>query len=329
MDTGTHLMYGLSLGGLATLDPAIAAHPYGAAAVLLGTIAGSCAPDLDTLLRLKSNALYIRHHRGLTHSLPAILGWTGLLTPLAASSFPGVPWLHMAFWIGLSVVVHVAADLFNAYGTQAFRPFSKARVSWNTIHLFDPFLFCSHLVAVLLWASGAADPRVAFPVLYALTAAYYVWRALERLRLSRVVPNADPERRPDDRYTLIPTISNARWRVVKRSSDGRFDIGRWERGQLAWEDTLTGEAHPTIEATASLPDVQAFLDAVPAAYVCATVRRHTWGYEVRRQDVRFRYRNQYPFAAVVFVDADGAPLQSYVGWLSADRLEKRLRMTTY
>ncbi len=327
MDTGTHLMYGLGLGGLAMVDPTIASHPYGTAAVLLGTIAGSSAPDLDMLIRLKGNADYIRHHRGLSHSLPAILVWTGLFTLIVALAFRGVPWPHLAFWIGLSVIVHVTADLFNAYGTQAFRPFTEAWVSWNIIHIFDPFIFSSHLLAVLLWVSGAADPRVVFPVLYTLMAAYYAWRTMEHRRLSHAIPRSDPDRRSDDRYTLIPTISSSRWRVVRRSADGRCHIGQWNHGRLEWQDTMMCEEHPAIEATRSLPDVQAFLSVVP--FPCATIKRQSWGYEVRWQDVRYRYRKQYPFAAVVFVDAELSPLQSYVGWLSAERLEKRLRMTTY
>src|SRR5690606_38481709 len=122
-------------------------------------------------------------------------------------------------------------------------------------------------------------------------------------RLSRAIPRSDPDRRPDHRYSLLPTISSSRWRVLRRgSADGCCDIGRWDRGRLDWLDTITCDEHPAIDATKSLPEVQAFLSVVPAP--CATVRRQTWGYEVRWQDVRFHYRGQYPFAAVVFVDTD-------------------------
>ena len=80
MDTGTHLVFGLGLAGLAMTDPVVASNPPLFGAVLAGTIIGSQAPDLDGLLRLKSNALYIRNHRGISHSLPAVLIWTVLIT---------------------------------------------------------------------------------------------------------------------------------------------------------------------------------------------------------------------------------------------------------
>ncbi len=327
MDSGTHLVFGLGLGGLAMIDPVLSSHAYGPVAALLGTVAGANAPDLDTLLRLKSNAAYIRHHRGLSHSVPAVLGWSAIITLALALAFPDIPWWHLGFWVLLSVVVHVFTDLFNAYGTQAYRPFSKKWVRWNIIHIFDPFLFSSHLLAIIMWAAEIADPRVIFPVLYALIAVYYVWRTIVHKRITRKIPLADPKKRKGDRYTAIPTLSPYRWNVVRESEDGLYGIGEWEFGRLQWLDTLRCENHPAAEASKTNPDVQAFLSLTP--FPCASVRLKTWGYEVRWQDIRYRHRRQYPFVAVVLMDFSFAPLQSYVGWLSEERLEKRLRMTTY
>jgi len=75
MDTGTHTVMGVALGGLATLDPAVQQDPVLFNAVFIGTMIGSQAPDLDTVLKLRNNAVYIRNHRGITHSIPAILLW--------------------------------------------------------------------------------------------------------------------------------------------------------------------------------------------------------------------------------------------------------------
>ena len=40
---------------------------------MLATIAGSNIPDIDTVLKLRNNAKYIRNHRGITHSIPAVI----------------------------------------------------------------------------------------------------------------------------------------------------------------------------------------------------------------------------------------------------------------
>ncbi|MFC5405648.1 metal-dependent hydrolase [Cohnella soli] len=327
MDTGTHFVFGLGLGGLAMVDPVIADPTYGPVAVLIGTIAGSNAPDLDGLLRFKSNADYIKNHRGLSHSFPAIVGWAALITALVSLAFRSIPWWHIGMWVLLAVVVHVVVDLFNSYGTQAYRPVSKQWVAWNIIHIFDPFIFAAHLVAILLWISGFAAPQAIFPVLYGLLALYYGWRTLVHRRLSDRIPRLDPERKPGDRYTLLPTLSHHRWNVVRTSSDCTYGMGEWDKGKLKWIDVMKCDDHPAIEASKQHKDVQAFLSVTP--FPCGHVKQQTWGYEVRWVDVRYRYRKQYPFVSVVLMDLNMNPLQSYVGWLSEDRLEKRLRMNTY
>ncbi|TFE24275.1 metal-dependent hydrolase [Cohnella luojiensis] len=327
MDTGTHFMFGLGLGGLAMVDPVITSHTYGPIAILIGTVAGSNAPDLDGLLRFKSNADYIKNHRGLSHSFPAIIGWAALITVLVSLFFREIPWWHIGFWVLLAVVVHVVSDLFNSYGTQAYRPVSRQWVAWNIIHIFDPFIFSTHLVAILLWISGAAAPQVVFPVLYVLLVVYYVWRTLVHRRLSRKIPKQDPHGQPGDSYTLLPTVSLYRWNLVRQSKDCTFGVGEWDHGRLKWIDVMKCDEHPAIEASKKHSDVQAFLSFTP--FPCGYVKPQTWGYEVRWLDVRYRYRRQYPFVAVVLMDLSYAPLQSYVGWLSDERLEKRLRMNTY
>ncbi|RBN40199.1 hypothetical protein DMN50_16405, partial [Priestia megaterium] len=79
MDTGTHIAMGIALGGLATLDPTVSANTATLDAVMIGVMAGSLAPDLDTVLKLRNNAQYIRNHRGITHSIPAVILWPLLI----------------------------------------------------------------------------------------------------------------------------------------------------------------------------------------------------------------------------------------------------------
>ena len=88
LDTGTHFVVGIGLAGLSTIDPSVAGDSHTFTAVLIGTIAASQAPDLDTLYRLKSNADYIRNHRGWSHSLPAIGIWSLAISGILNVIFP-------------------------------------------------------------------------------------------------------------------------------------------------------------------------------------------------------------------------------------------------
>jgi len=327
MDSGTHLAFGLGLAGLAMTDPVLASDPNGPFAALVGTILGSQAPDFDGLLRFKSNADYIRHHRGLSHSLPFVAAWTAAIALLDALLFPTIPWWHLALWILLAVAVHVLADMFNSYGTMALWPFSRKRIRWNVIHIFDPVILALHLAAIVLWASGQADPRALFPVMYGLLILYYGWRTWTHRRVTRLVPRQDAGKKPGDRYTVLPAMPLNHWNVIRESEDGTYAVGEWDRGRLAWIDVLKCDRHPAAEASKRNKDVQALLNLTP--FPCAQVKEKDWGYEVRWADIRYHYRRQYPFVAVVLMDADYKPLQSCVGWLSDERLERRLKMNSY
>src|SRR5699024_12227558 len=102
--------------------------------VLVGTIIGSQAPDFDTILKFKNNATYIRHHRGLTHSIPAIFFWGVLISSIIYMFVPHVSFLHLWAWTFIAEIIHVLVDIFNTYGTQVIRSFSNKWVAHGFIN---------------------------------------------------------------------------------------------------------------------------------------------------------------------------------------------------
>lgn len=326
MDTGTHLVIGLGLAGLAYIDPVVASNPELATAVLIGTVVGQQAPDFDTIMRLKGSAAYIKNHRGISHSISAIAIWTVLITLALQLLFSGLPMLHVGLWVLISVVVHVFSDMFNAYGTQALRPITKKWIAWNIIHIFDPVVFATHVIAILIWSTKLAEPAVIFPLLYSLIIIYYVIRTLQHSKWERRMPSIDKTFVDGERYMLIPTIHYQKWNVVKQKLDNNYALGELRSGWLHWVDTTRSDNHPAIEASRSHPDIQAFLSFTST--VCAEVRHHKWGNEVRFTDVRYRHRKNYPFVAVLLMDHDLNPLDSYVGWMSENGVEKKLGLNS-
>ncbi len=193
MDTGTHLVIGLGLAGLATVDPVVTTSSGVFAAVLLGTVLGSQAPDFDGLTRFGGNATYIRNHRGMSHSLPAIAIWTAAITLLLELIFQGLPILHVAMWVFIAVAFHVFTDLFNTYGTQAFRPFTEKNGFPGTLCISSICSFSRRMWP--LWRSGCSSlpgPRSFFPALYVIIGFYYIWRSLIHYRLEKRLEGAGP-----------------------------------------------------------------------------------------------------------------------------------------
>lgn len=324
MDTATHFVMGLGLAGLSFVDPVVASQPSLAGAVMIATVLASQAPDADTALRLKNNAVYIRNHRGITHSLPFLLLWPALITIVIGPLF-GLTDLqalsHIALWSFIGVAVHVFSDLFNTYGTQAARPFTEKWIAWNIIHIFDPFIFGSHAAAIILWISGIVPPAPLFTILYICVAAYYVWRTVVHARITHHIKNKDMHHDPGDRYIVIPSISPTRWNVVKAKTDGSYNVGVLNGGRLEWFKHAVCSAHPAVEHSKSHPDVQAFLYFT--SYAVAEVEELPSGYIVRWGDVRYLHRKQFPFVAVLAMDSEYHVLNTYVGWLSSEKLDER------
>lgn len=325
LDTGTHVVMGLALGGLATLDPAVSTSTVTASSVFIATLIGSQAPDIDTVLKLKNNAVYIRNHRGITHSIPAVLLWPLIILAVIYPFFPEANLLHLWLWTFIAVFLHVFVDIFNAYGTQALRPFSSKWLALGVINTFDPFIFAFHIIGLVLWALGA-HPGYTFLAIYILLIFYYVYRFLYRRRIY----NSVKEMVPDATEIIVaPTMRFHQWRIAVMN-EHQFFVGRAENHKVRILDQFTRVAEPktpVLEAAKKDKNLSAFLSFSPV---------YRWEldeyddyYEVRFIDLRYRSNGHYPFVAVVQLDLNLKILSSYTGWIySEEKLRKKLDILT-
>lgn len=321
MDTGTHVVMGLALGGLATLDPIVANSAVTTTAVLIGTIVGSQAPDIDTVLKLKDNAVYIRNHRGITHSIPAVLLWPLAIIAVIYPFFPEANVLHLWLWTFIAVFLHVFVDIFNAYGTQALRPFSSKWVALGVINTFDPFIFGLHVVGLLFWGFGF-HAGYTFLTIYGILVAYYIVRFFIQRRVlnevKRLIPDATD-------IIISPTLKFHQWRIAVMNKQ-QFFVGRAHGNIVIILDQFNRVRVPTspvIEAAKKDKNLSAFLSFSPV-YRWEIDEYDTY-YEVRFIDLRYRSKDYYPFVAVVQLDLDLNIMTSYTGWIfSEEKLRKKL-----
>lgn len=321
MDTGTHIVMGVAISGIALADPVIGAHTTTMYAAIGGIMVGSLIPDIDTVLKLRNNAVYIRHHRGITHSVPAVLLWPFILTICLQFIFPSANFLHVWAWTFLAVFLHVFVDIFNAYGTQALRPFSQSWVAIGVINTFDPYIFIAHVLAITIWSFGYS-PLIIFISLYVLTFFYY----LLRFAVKNAVKNAVSHRLPDATEVIIsPTIRFFQWRVVASSAEYHY-VGRAYGRAITIYDRFKRNAIPdSAEFQVALEDsnVKAFIDFSPIYRWEVTQVDDIC--EIRLTDLRYRSNNYYPFVAVAHIDKDLNVINSYTGWIFSDeKLNKKL-----
>lgn len=321
MDTATHLVMGAALGGLATLDPVVATEPMTKYAVMTAAVIGSQAPDIDTILKLRNNAVYIRNHRGATHSIPAVILWPLLITGILALVFPGSDVLHLWLWSQIAVFLHVFVDIFNAYGTQALRPFSSKWIALGVINTFDPFIFSAHVAGLLLWLIGF-HPGYTFLVIYALLIGYYILRfqmqgAIKK-GVQRLIPDAEE-------IIIAPTIRFNLWRIAVKTPT-HFYVARGYRRSVTILDKYKRVRVPENElfkAAQKNDNLAAFLHFSPVYRW--EVAEYDDCYEVKFIDLRYRNNGHYPFVAVVQLDLDYNVIGSYTGWIfSEEKLRKKL-----
>ena len=323
MDTGTHIVMGIALGGLATIDHAVQNDPTLFTAVLAGTVIGSHAPDFDTIFKLRNNATYIRHHRGASHSLPAIILWGFIVSGIIFLFVPEVNFFHLWLWTFIAVCLHVFVDLFNAYGTQAFRPFTSKWIALGFINTFDPYIFGLNVVFIIAWILGA-NPGITWAIIYAVIVLYYIKRYLDkreiREKIKEFYPNAI-------QIVTSPTMKQNYWRVAI-STNNRFYVGTVENGHIEIIDEFEKVPlpdTPVMEAAKKDKNIASFLNFSPV-YRWEITEFETF-IEVRFIDLRYRSKGYYPFVAVVQLDRRLDIISSYTGWIFSEHKLKRKLLT--
>ncbi|MFD2656495.1 metal-dependent hydrolase [Gracilibacillus thailandensis] len=323
MDTGTHITMGIALGGIATLDPVVQQDTTLFTAVMVGTIIGSHAPDFDTVLKLRDNATYIRHHRGITHSIPAVIFWGILISAIIHSFVPEVSFIHLWLWTFLAVFLHVFVDIFNAYGTQAYRPFTKKWVAQGFISTFDPYIFSLHVIGIIAWLLGA-NPGYTWLMIYFIIVLYYIKRYIDKREIVKMIhENFDHV----EQIATSPTIKQNVWRIALTTNQ-HFFVGKVKDGHIEIDDKFYRVPlpdDPVMKFAMKDKNISAFLSFSPIYRW--EINMYDDFTEVRFIDLRYRSEGHYPFVAVVQIDDNMRIMNSYTGWVfSEKKLQDKLNL---
>lgn len=159
MDNVTHGLWGIGIyGAWVTAQPHIVHNPL-STAVFVAAVLGSEAPDTDYVVKLTNGpAAYLKHHRGLSHSLPACFFWSLVIAGGLSIWQPGH--FLLLFTVSLiGVVVHVLLDILTPYGTQALWPFTKHKFKLDVLFTIDPVFFILAGIGIV-WSFHVDRPFV-------------------------------------------------------------------------------------------------------------------------------------------------------------------------
>jgi inner membrane protein len=179
MDTVTH---GLAGWLIARAVPEKDAKKASTAAVVIGSV----LPDADNIASLLGSELYLRVHRGISHSFAGV-AVTSLLVALLLFRFGKWKDLKKLYLLVLlGQISHIALDLLNSYGTQIFQPFSDARVSFDLLFIVDLAFTGIIVLGLLLSRYRPSRARAALVVL----AAYVGFATFLHLRAEDAIREA-------------------------------------------------------------------------------------------------------------------------------------------
>lgn len=323
MDTLTHTLMGGTIVGLAHIDPSIDPVSAGFITTIVGA---SLIPDLDTVLKMKNNAVYIKNHRGLTHSLPfTLIIWPLLLAVLSGLLFD-LPFINMYFWSLFAVSLHVFSDIFNAYGTQALRPFNHTWLQLGIINTIDIPIIIMHVLYFILWFIGF-NPVTLFIILYGVLIIYYISRYTYKrylvTKIKKLLPNEEITR-----VFCLPTLRTKEWRVAVVTTDAYF-VGRTFKGQVVFYDRFDKIGPLEEELFEAVKDDKNFVSFTSFSSIYRYEVEDIQGdiLEVRYIDLRYLKDGHYPFVCIMHLDKENYDVQSsYTGWVySESKLQQKLR----
>lgn len=324
MDNITHALHGLALYALAMTDPTIAHDPAAQSAVIWATALGSQAPDFDFVIRLvRGEVAYLRHHRGLTHSIPAWVVWPTLFAVLLNLMLPGHFWL-IWWWSFLGVLVHVGMDLLTTYGTVAFWPLSGKRVGWDVLMIVDVVLWACGAFGIYLWSQGNSPQLVLLAaggpaVLYLLVRIGIQLRLRNRVRQSFLGQTLH-------RISVIPFVGLLRWNLVAEVDDG-FHVGtaHLKKGIHVERTFHKGRYPDRVPQLLRLAEEQSDIYRTFkwfARHLHLEVHDLEDGnVRIDMADLAYRMRDRLAFTAHVVLDAQGRLVQEYLG-------DKRIKKPT-
>ncbi|MGE7272244.1 metal-dependent hydrolase [Brevibacillus panacihumi] len=178
MDSVTHTLFGLTLYGAVDKSTMTKKEKR---ALLATAIAGSQIPDIDVISSWWDTAgRYQMWHRGVTHSLFMVPVWGALIAAIVRALFRVRGWYWFLFAM-LAVWIHNTSDIFNAWGTGYFEPFSSVRLTLGTIPIVD-VVFWLLMAAGLLFARlgrGRFSSHRVFRTVWVLMALHVIFQSVQ------------------------------------------------------------------------------------------------------------------------------------------------------
>lgn len=210
MDPITHGVIGAAVAKLTGNEISI----YDAATVSI--VIGSIFPDVDIVFQKWGDYVYLKNHRGITHSIVGLIVSATFLSVVLSLIYRGSSIYELFLWSLLGGAAHSGFDLLNSYGAKLMWPFCDKKFSLGILNSFDP-LFLTALIGHIIsppWFRGAS---------LILFVSYIVLRVF----MKWIVSNSIHKNFSDkcEKLSLLPSVTGLfRWHFILEEP-GRNVVG--------------------------------------------------------------------------------------------------------
>lgn len=193
MDPITHGVIGAAISAFSGQSVAID-NP-----VTIGAAIGAMSPDIDFVVRLFSNDMvYLKHHRGMTHSVPFLALFSVIITSALYFMFPEMNVFTVFIFTLLGAISHTVFDILNSYGAMLLK--KKKKLSLLT--LYDPFISVLALYLIIVRQHNI----LSYTSVLFLFAAYLVFRSLIKRSVFRTISKMYADHGKIDKVTILPSL---------------------------------------------------------------------------------------------------------------------------
>lgn len=207
MDNLTHALIGLTVNNCL---------PEKNRVTFWASLFASELPDIDVLYSLQGGTAYLLNHRGISHSIPAVLLFAGLITIIAKRISPKTDTPQIFLLSSCCLSLHILFDLFTSWGTQFLTPFSNKYFSLDYLPIID-YVIIIIAVAFIAVANIKKLNRRKIALIAVLCISGYVsFKAFSHYMLVNSLAKTYPN---SSKVAVMANSSPVSWRAVVEFED--------------------------------------------------------------------------------------------------------------
>lgn len=203
MDPLTHGLVGAAISAFSG-NPVALDNP-----LAIGAMLGAMSPDLDFVVRLfKDDAKYLEHHRGATHTLPYLIGFSVIIAAgISVLPFHDFNFMQILLWTFLGALSHTGLDIMNSYGAKLF----KKKLKLSILTLYDPIITLVGFHLIL----NRANTWIDYMGSIVLVGAYLYFRyAMRRIAEQHLIKHFSVQHEQVDVYVIPALKAFYKWDFV-------------------------------------------------------------------------------------------------------------------